>query len=115
MVTDGSRFVLLPASRELRDLNGRTVGVSRDHQADFVLRLRIGAWSGDTVVRGVAVSKTDEWEWTPKRLRKAVAAGTKAEKVALLKEIGVLRKDGTLARRTRNWRKGPTRTPELEG
>ena len=54
-------------------------------------------------------------EWTPKRLRKAVAAGTNAEKVALLKEIGILKKDGTLAKRTRNWGDRPTRTPELEG
>ncbi|MGH7437448.1 MAG: DUF3363 domain-containing protein [Polyangiaceae bacterium] len=38
VVTDGSRFVLLPASREVRALDGRTVGVSRDPQG----RLRVG-------------------------------------------------------------------------
>lgn len=30
----------------------------------------------------------EQMEWTPKRLRKAVAAGTNAEKVALLRETG---------------------------
>jgi hypothetical protein len=61
------------------------------------------------------MAKTAEQkEWTPRRLRKAVAAGTNAEKVALLKEIGVLEKDGTVAKRTRNWGAGPTRTPEIE-
>ncbi len=39
VVTDGSRFVLLPASRELRGLDGRAVGVSRDRQG----RLRVGS------------------------------------------------------------------------
>jgi hypothetical protein len=62
------------------------------------------------------MAKTAEHkEWTPRRLRKAVAAGTNAEKVALLKKIGVLKKDGTLTKRTKNWGNGPTRTPELEG
>jgi hypothetical protein len=61
------------------------------------------------------MAKTAEQkEWTPKRLRKAVAAGTNAEKVALLKEIGVLKKDGTVSKRAGNWGNGPTRTPELE-
>jgi hypothetical protein len=62
------------------------------------------------------MAKTAEQkEWSPKRLRKAVAAGTNAEKVALLKDIGVLRKDGTLAKRASSWGNRPTRTPELEG
>ena len=62
------------------------------------------------------MAKTAEQkEWTPKRLRKAVAAGTNSEKVALLKEIGVLKKDGTLTKRTENWGERPTRTPELGG
>jgi hypothetical protein len=60
------------------------------------------------------MAKTAEQkEWTPRRLRKAVAAGTTAEKVALLKKIGVLKKDGTLTKRTKNWGKRPTRTPEF--
>jgi hypothetical protein len=116
VVTDGSRFVLLPASRELRALDGRAVGVSRDRQG----RLRVGPpdrglerWYRRR--RKVAVGKTAEKEWTPKRLRQAVAAGTNAEKVPLLKEIGVLRRDGTLARGSWNWAMGPTRTPELAG
>jgi hypothetical protein len=41
-------------------------------------------------------------EWTLERLHKAVAAGTNGDKVALLKKIGVLKKDGTLAKRTQN-------------
>jgi hypothetical protein len=56
----------------------------------------------------------EDKEWTPERLRKAVTAGTMAAKVDLLKRIGILEKDGTLAKRTTNWGKGPTRTPELE-
>jgi len=59
------------------------------------------------------MAKTVEKEWTPKRLRKAVAAGTTAEKVALLKEIGVLESDGTLAKRVQSWGRRPTRTPEI--
>jgi hypothetical protein len=55
-------------------------------------------------------------EWTPKRLRKAVTAGSNAEKVALLQEIGVLKDDRTLTKRTESWGKGrPTRTPEIGG
>jgi hypothetical protein len=38
VVTDGSRFVLLAASRELRALEGRAVGVSRDQRG----QLRVG-------------------------------------------------------------------------
>ena len=56
----------------------------------------------------------DPQEWTPARLRKAVTAGTTAEKVALLKRIGVLTKRGTVAKRLLNWGDKPTRTPELE-
>jgi len=45
------------------------------------------------------MAKTHEQqEWTPERLRKAVAAGSFAEKVQLLKEIGVLTRHGKLAR-----------------
>ncbi len=62
------------------------------------------------------MAKTSEpKEWTPKRLRKAVVAGTTAEKIAVLQQIGVLKKDGTLSKRFRHWGKGPSRTPELEG
>jgi hypothetical protein len=61
------------------------------------------------------MAKTAEQkEWTPARLRKAVAAGTTAEKIAVLKRIGVLTKNGTLAKRTQDWGGKPTRTPELE-
>jgi hypothetical protein len=80
------------------------------------LGLRIGAWSGDSIVDARSPGeRPQEKEWTPKRLRKAVATGTNAEKVALLKEIGVLRKDETLATGTWNWARDPTRLPELAG
>ncbi len=39
VVTDGSRFVLLPASRELRAMEGKTVVVSRDGQDRLLLRV----------------------------------------------------------------------------
>jgi hypothetical protein len=56
----------------------------------------------------------EEQEWTPERLRKAVAAGSFAEKVQLLKEIGILTRHGKLAKRSLRWGKKPSRTPLFE-
>ncbi|MGH7440057.1 MAG: hypothetical protein ACRENE_30570 [Polyangiaceae bacterium] len=53
-------------------------------------------------------------EWTPARLRKAVTAGTRAQKVAVLKEIGVLTSQGKLAKSSARWGDKPSRTPVLE-
>ena len=53
-------------------------------------------------------------EWTPERLREAVVAGSHAEKVQLLKEIGVLTRHGKLAKRSVRWGKKPSRTPLFE-
>ena len=55
-----------------------------------------------------------EQEWTPARLRKAVTAGTRGEKVEILKKIGVLTSEGTLAKSSERWGKKPSRTPVLE-
>lgn len=58
--------------------------------------------------------KTEQNEWTPERLREAVVAGTRAEKVELLKQIGVLTPAGKLSKRSEQWGNRPSRTPELE-
>jgi len=41
--------------------------------------------------------------WSPSRLKEALAQGTPEEKVALLKEIGILNEKGELGMRYRNW------------
>jgi hypothetical protein len=43
-----------------------------------------------------------------------MVTGSQAEKVRLLKEIGVLTKRGKLAKRSERWGKKPSRTPVLE-
>jgi hypothetical protein len=53
-------------------------------------------------------------DWTPVRLCKAVTAGTRREKVAVLKKIGVLTRRGKLAKTGKRWGKKPSRTPVLE-
>jgi len=54
-------------------------------------------------------------EWTPERLREAVIAGSRGEKVELLKKIGVLTSTGKPSKRSERWGKRPSRTPVLEG
>jgi hypothetical protein len=63
---------------------------------------------------GVMAKTAKQQEWTPERLREAVVAGSQAEKVELLKEIGVLTKHGKLAKSSERWGKKPSRTPVLE-
>jgi hypothetical protein len=58
--------------------------------------------------------KTEQTEWTPERLREAVVAGSRSEKVELLKQIGVLTAAGKLSKRSEQWGNRPSRTPELE-
>jgi len=53
-------------------------------------------------------------EWTPAGLVSAVKAGSMAEKVALLKTIGILTPEGQLADKYKNWGDKPSRTPGAE-
>jgi hypothetical protein len=55
--------------------------------------------------------KTEQTEWTPERLRAAVVAGSRAEKVELLKRIGVLTPAGKLSKRSEQWCNRPSHTP----
>lgn len=50
--------------------------------------------------------------WSPDRLKGALAQGTTEEKVRLLKELGILTKDGRLSARYRTWGQLVSRTAD---
>lgn len=50
--------------------------------------------------------------WSPENLGQALEMGTTEEKIALLSKIGILTKDGRLARRYTSWGKVISRTAD---
>lgn len=61
---------------------------------------------------GRLIARTNDSDWTPEKLKTAATSGTQAEKVQLLKEIGILTPLGTLAD-AKNWGT-VSRTPDLD-
>lgn len=53
-------------------------------------------------------------EWTPALLEQAVRAGSDADKVEVLKRIGLLTASGKPRKSAKAWGKKPSRTPVLE-
>ena len=52
--------------------------------------------------------------WTPDALMTALAQGTTEEKLALLKQVGILDDSGKLAAKYKSWGSVVTRTAELD-
>jgi uncharacterized membrane-anchored protein len=53
-------------------------------------------------------------EWTAEALIEAIRSGTREQKRARLRRIGILTADGSIASKYKDWGSKPSRTPELE-
>lgn len=52
--------------------------------------------------------------WSPQQMRTALLRGSRASKLALLKDVGILDENGELSAKYKSWGNKVTRTPELD-